>query len=146
MGKKTQAIRDGMMLTVGFHTADPPLVWRFDVAGNPTFSLALQARENGWDFGFVAPKTEFSPVAHFAMRAHAEEALIAVERALEDRKIGTLIGKGLLFAGAAAVIILLLALTYGTFAASRSTPVANAATTLQNGVPFAADDVLKPPN
>ncbi len=69
-------------LIAAFHRATPPMVWRFDLVRNHTFSLALQGDEGEWELGLTSPKGDFQPVARFALREDAEEAFIKVERIL----------------------------------------------------------------
>jgi hypothetical protein len=82
-----EAKRIGTSLVAAFHRANPPLVWRFDLERNHSFSLALQGDEGEWELGLTSPKGDFQPVARFAVREDAEVAFIKVERILSKRDI-----------------------------------------------------------
>jgi nitrate reductase NapE component len=164
MSKKTQARCTQSMLTVGFHAATPPLVWRFDLERNHSFTLSLQGEEGDWELGITSPKGDFYPVVHFAAREDAEEALATVEKTL-SRKKGSLLGKAFMIVGLLALVIVVVVVGYGFYAqhqmmnaamTSTSTPFAAsaappsaappvAAEPAPDGIPLSADDVLKPP-
>jgi hypothetical protein len=166
MTKKTQAKCTKDMLTVGFHTASPPLVWRFDLERNHSFTLSLQGEEGDWELGVTSPKGEFYPVVHFDAREDAEDALTVVEKAL-SRKRGSasLLTKALAFVGILALLILGSVVIYGSIidhqlSASQFSPSATSldpsamapsmaapATSAPDaeGVPLSADEVLKAP-
>ena len=108
MNKKTETKCNGMMLTVGFHAANPPLIWRFDLERNHSFTLALQGEEGDWELGVTSPKGDFYPVVHFLAREDAEEAFAKVEKILaRKRGAASYIFKALLaVAGFAALVVL----------------------------------------
>ena len=80
--KPVEAKRSGNTLIAAFHRANPPLVWRFDLERNHSFTLALQGDEGEWELGLTSPKGDFHPVARFALRDDAEDAFIKVEKIL----------------------------------------------------------------
>ena len=86
MKKKTEAKCSRKMLTVAFHSADPPLIWRFDLERNHSFTLSLQGEEGDWELGVTTPKGDFYPIAHFAERETGEEALNEIETILNREK------------------------------------------------------------
>jgi len=155
------------MLTVGFHTASPPLVWRFDLERNHSFTLSLQGEEGDWELGVTSPKGEFYPVVHFDAREDAEDALAVVEKAL-SRKRGSssLLTKALAFVGILALLVVAGVVIYGLMIehsirassqiapsisdmGSPMAPTAVAPPTASpdtEGVPLSADDVLKAPH
>jgi hypothetical protein len=156
MTHQTKALCQGSMLTAQFNAANPPLIWRFDLERNHSFTLALQGESGDWDLGVTSPKGDFYSVVHFAAREDAEEALDAVGKALacRQRRCGV-IGKTLLSVVLAALVITVSVVGYGFYVKARpqSTAVSSApgvvapapATAIQEGVPLSADDVLKPP-
>ncbi|MDR3451049.1 MAG: hypothetical protein P4M15_15125 [Alphaproteobacteria bacterium] len=154
MNKKTEAKCNGDMLMVGFHGANPPLIWRFDLERNHSFTLALQGDEGEWELGITTPKGDFYPVVHFVAREDAEEAFAKVEKTLARRNAGmsgvvkAIIGLALValvvFAGVVGFSLYVNA--HGNTALS--TPLAGAASApgaMPEGVPLPADQVLKPP-
>jgi hypothetical protein len=154
MKKKTLAKIKGSTLTVGFHSAKSPLIWRFDLDRNHSFTFSLQGDEGDWELGVTSVKGDFSPVAHFDEREDAEEALDIVEKTLSRKGSGTtLVLKALGYVGllaastALVVFIIATALTHrahdphAALTANPSHPVVQE----QDGVPMSADDVLQPP-
>ena len=153
MSKKTEARCSGTMLTVGFHTATPPLVWRFDLERNHSFTLSLQGDEGDWELCITSPKGDFYPVVHFAAREDAEEALEKVEKALARKKGScSLLTKALGFLGVLAVLVVIGVILYGISAnnalkqMSSSLTGSTSSPTVEQGVPLSADDVLQPPH
>jgi hypothetical protein len=155
MKKKTEAKCNGATLIVGFHAASPPLIWRFDLERNHSFTLALQGEDGDWELGVTSPKGEFYPVVHFTAREDAEEAFAKVEKALSLRKAaGSLAARWLkillgVIAVMAAIIFLSIysvnhKMSIRSSAISSAAPVA-ATPQVEEGVPLSADDVLKPP-
>jgi hypothetical protein len=65
-------------LVATFAKANPPLIWRFDLDRNHSFTLALQGDDQEWELGVTSPKGEFNPIARFPSREDAEEALASV--------------------------------------------------------------------
>jgi hypothetical protein len=153
MNKLTEAKCTGSMLTVGFHSANPPLIWRFDLERNHSFTLALQGEDGGWEFGVTTPKGDFYPVVHFAAREDAEDAFTKVERALlTNRSTGSIVAKASM--GLVAVVLLVLSgfFLFGLYVNHQASVVSNGTSTTTvvqpvapGGVPLAADDVLTPP-
>jgi len=154
MNKKTEAKCNGDMLTVGFHGANPPLIWRFDLERNHSFTLSLQGEEGDWELGITTPKGDFYPVVHFVAHEDAEEAFIKVEKILAKRKgTASLIAKALLAVAALALLVVGGVLLFGFYVGHRTSPILSSTTVapttppsqIKEGVPLSADDVLKPP-
>jgi hypothetical protein len=153
MTKKTEAKCNGSMLTVGFHNANPPLIWRFDLERNHSFTLALQGEDSDWELGVTSPKGDFYPVVHFAAREDAEEAFGKVEKALSVKKAAkSVLAKAFsILLG----VIILIGLGFGLFvfimshkfggAQTAQTMTGPAPADIREGIPLPADDVLKPP-
>jgi len=157
--KPVEAKRMGDSLVAAFHRANPPLVWRFDLERNHSFTLALQGDEGEWELGLTSPKGDFHPVARFAVREDAEDAFVKIEKILakSGRPWFKISIRGVL------LVILLLILTFlvlviGDFVAkfhggASSLRSLSAATLpapvpppeIKPGVPLSADDYLKPP-
>jgi hypothetical protein len=78
----------GATLVASFHRANPPLIWRFDLEHNHSFSLALQGDDGDWELGLTSQKGEFQPVASFAVRDDAEQAFVKVEHMLAKGRTG----------------------------------------------------------
>ncbi len=156
--------RVGSSLVATFDKANPPLVWRFDLERNHSFTLALQG-ENEWELGITSVKGEFHPVARFPLKEDAEEALAAVGEILGEGSFDWVFG--VLRSVGIGLLVLFLVL-WGWSAAVRMmnppptlpAPVSQIAPSMpteappaspaaapesQNGVPLPADDVLKPP-
>jgi hypothetical protein len=155
MSKKTEAKCNGSMLTVGFHSANPPLIWRFDLERNHSFTLALQGEEGEWELGITTPKGDFYPVVHFVAREDAEEAFNKVEKILaKKRGVGSLIVKALLGVAVLALLVAGSVIAFATYinrmpafpmsaaGLPHPMPVPSA---MPEGIPLSADDVLKPP-
>jgi hypothetical protein len=153
MTRKTQAKCIGHNLTVGFHSAHPPLIWRFDLERNHSFTLSLQGEEGDWELGITSPKGDFYGVAHFATRDDAEEALLTVEKTLSRRKGGSSILKALLAVVVAVIVVVGAVALFATFISHSARPVVSTAImpsaapapVVQDGIPLPADEVLKPP-
>ena len=158
--KPVEARRTGNSLTAAFHRANPPLIWRFDLERNHSFSLALQGEEGEWELGLTSPKGDFHPIARFTLREEAEEAFIALERlrakgggnGLSGLSWGTILWRIL----ATLVIVVLLGLVlvginigrhfFGVMSAASHTPASlSAPTEMRPGIPVPADQFLKPP-
>jgi hypothetical protein len=150
MSKKTEAKCQGMMLIAGFHSANPPLIWRFDLERNHSFTLSLQGEEGEWELGITTPKGEFYPVVHFVAREDAEEAFEKVERALaQKRSKGSQIAKAVTLVIMAALTIVLGVGLSAHFLWHRAEPLKATAIIpepeIRNGIPLPADEVLKAP-
>lgn len=76
----------GHNLVASFGTANPPLVWQFDLERNHSFTIALQGEGGDWELGITSPKGEFYPIAHFPSREDAEEALNKIQKILLKKK------------------------------------------------------------
>jgi len=153
MNKKTEAKCNGLMLTVGFHAANPPLIWRFDLERNHSFTLALQGEPGDWELGVTSPKGDFSSVVHFTNREDAEEAFTKVEKILSHKRgSSSLVMKALAILGVSALLIvagvILFGLSINHQGQSLSTSMGsiNMPSVVKEGVPLSADDVLKAPH
>lgn len=158
MNKKTEAKCTGMTLTVGFHGANPPLIWRFDLERNHSFTLALQGEDGDWELGVTSPKGDFYPVVHFITREDAEEAFVKVEKALSLRKAtSSVVVRALQILAVLVVVIVLGIMAFGFYvshpAGLRSSTISSTSPAAQmpvqapqEGIPLSADDVLKPPS
>ena len=143
-------------LVAAFHRADPPLVWRFDLERNHSFSLALQGEDGDWELGLTSQKGEFYPVARFTTREDAEDAFAGVEKVLAKGRHSALRG-ALKIAGIVTVAALALAtaftlmVTYNVMHLASHYPGAEtqaqgaAPPAMKNGVPLPADQYLRPP-
>ena len=73
----------GTTLVVAFQKSAPPLIWKFDLERNHSFTLALQDKDNEF-----AVRRQLTQAANFSRRAlcsdreAAEEAFAAVQKAL----------------------------------------------------------------
>jgi hypothetical protein len=158
MKKNTEAKISGHTLTAGFHSANPPLIWRFDLERNHSFTLSLQGEEGDYELGITSPRGDFYPVVHFADREDAEEALLKVEATLAKRRggAGSLVMKALGVVAALAAIIIVAVVGFGLYvqhqasapSAQLSSEIApqGAPTPMPDGIPVSADDVLKAPS
>lgn len=160
--KKPNVRRVGTSLVATFDKANPPLIWRFDLERNHSFTLAMQGQDGEWELGVTSVKGEFHPVARFPLREDAEEALETVSGALNGggfawlpkalKTIGVLL---LLFLGAAFLTTFVTQVIHPAANVAQQplpeefsdkTPPAPAPPPPPNGVPLSADEVLKPPS
>jgi hypothetical protein len=126
-------------LVVDFRASAPPVLWRFDLEKNHSFSFGLQDVEGGLVLGVAMPDGAFHAVARFARREDAEEARDAVRKALMKR------GRCRKWLKVLAVVVAALLVLFLVLA-SMGRPQAPAETAEQEfGVPQVADDILKPP-
>ena len=157
----------GPNLVAAFHRAQPPLVWRFDLERNHSFTIALQGDEGDWEIGITSAKGEFYPIVHFTAREDAEEALTSVQKILMKRKGSKLWCALKMFL---LLIVLCIILLGGGLALFIRAPFLSAslpsvmmrppaptmvapppavqpmpAPAFPSGIPLPADDVLKPP-
>ena len=152
MSKRTEVTCNGQMLTVHFSTATPSLIWRFDLERNHSFTLSLQGEEGDWELGVTSPQGDFYPVAHFAAREDAEEAMIKVGKSLSRTSKGAGSGsrmlRALLIFCVLVGCVVLVVIGVGFWAGHPSPQLSSALSPspmVQEGVPMSADDVLKPP-
>ena len=154
--KAVEAKRVGTSLVAAFHKANPPLVWRFDLERNHSFSLALQGTAGDWQLGLTTPTGEFQTVARFAERADAELAFTETEKVLAQGK-PTATGILLKLFGVVALIFVGI-IVFGYITEQnllvkqhtvKSTAIVPAMPTakpvVKPGVPLPADDFLVPP-
>jgi len=149
----------GPNLVAAFPTANPPLIWKFDLDRNHSFTVCMQGEINDWELGVTSPKGEFYPVAHFPLKEDAEQAMAKVQKVLMQKRRSKFwsfmrwaFGL-LLFAVLATVIWIVLQPTLPASLSStnnglmRLPPVTSmpAAPVIRPGVPQSADDVLQPP-
>lgn len=164
--KSTKVRQNGHTLVAAYHNANPPLIWKFDLERNHSFTLALQGEDGDWELGVTTPKEEFHPVARFASREDAEEAFAKTQRALLCGKRN--IWKMISFLLIAILLFLYVIMPIGSYflrAVSRpalanlpagstvytpptmpTRPLPTTSPTLQDGIPLPADQVLKPPS
>ena len=168
-GKSVEARRVGTSLVAAFHKANPPLIWRFDLARNHSFTLVLRKSGDQWILGLAPGENEFHPVACFASHAEAEEAFVTVEKILATspyawvrttlKFFGFVAGGG----GVCALLFLLClwglevirgletthttnqAFIDGSPISPSQPPKSAAAPVAKPGIPLPADEYLKPP-
>jgi predicted nucleic acid-binding Zn ribbon protein len=150
--KKSVTVRQvGHTLVAAYDNANPPLIWKFDLERNHSFSLAMKGTDNGWELGVTSAKDEFHPVARFRSRDEAEEAFSKTQKALmggKDNRWRT-IAIGLIVVLALMLVVVVLPLMgavhnlNGKVHAASST--SSAEPEMKDGVPLDADQVLKPP-
>ena len=150
MKKTTEVKCTKSMLTAAFHAADPPLIWRFDLERNHSFTLSLQGEEGDWELGVTTPKGDFYPVAHFAERDRADEALAKIEKALaKEKSIGPLLLKAFAIVAVFSVLVIVGAVMLGHSVTAPSSAVgllSAAPSAPQGGMPQSADEILQPPS
>jgi len=144
----------GSTLVAAFRKSEPPLIWKFDLERNHSFTLALQGEEGELELGVTSPKGEFYSVARFAAREDAEQAFTAVQKALLSRKRNWL--KLLLSWVAGILLLMLLALLISGFfsvthfmdsvSSLSGSGLPGIPNGIPNGVPLPADRVLIPPH
>lgn len=157
-GKKPDVRRVKSSLVATLSKANPPLIWRFDLERNHSFTLALQGQDNEWELGVTSPRGEFNPVARFPLREDAEEALAAIGGELAKGRLRW-VGGFLKIIGMLALLLFIGAVVWSSFlrmsqhrlaqlesqqqVQAPQRPTGPSAT--QNGIPLPADEVLKPP-
>ncbi len=157
----TEAKCDGTTLTAAFPTASPPLIWRFDLERNHSFTFSQRGGDGKWELGVTSPNGDFCSVAYFTSRAEADDALVKVGHALAHKRPDFAVGlasggmpsaliiRSLTVVGVAAAVIILLVFLVSPFLHKThavSSATASAPTVVQeDGVPLSADDVLTPP-
>jgi hypothetical protein len=90
--KPVEARKVGSTLVAVFRHSNPSLVWKFDLARNHSFTVALQGEEGDWELGVTSPKGEFYSIARFASREDAEAAFTAVQKILMKSKRNWFVG------------------------------------------------------
>ncbi len=151
----------GQTLIATFRAASPPLIWQYDLEKNHSFSVTVQGEDGKWSLGVVAPQGEFVSVAKFNMRAEADEAFAAVERAMKRPRRLFRPWQGWVRSALLIVLFLLLGLfavklIFGETSSNIVKPASNTATepslnvtkptkSGQTNVPLVADDFLKMP-
>lgn len=151
----------GSNLVASFQRADPPLIWKFDLDRNHSFTIALQGDEGDWELGITSPKGEFFPIAHFPAREDAEDALMAVQKVLMKKRRSKwanffrfVIIFFILIAAGIAAAIYFTQQHFPGFLTRGLTDLATAPLSysdgakpgvIPSGVPLSADEVLKPP-
>lgn len=143
--KNVEAKRMGSTLVVAFHRANPPLIWRFDLERNHSFTLALQGEEGDWELGVTSPKGEFYTITRFLAREDAEEAFRITQKTLMKKRCRWLKVFGVILA----VLLLVLTALYlvGRLSGSGlpSESQGSSPVEMQGGIPLPADQVLTPP-
>lgn len=167
--KKTDVRRAGASLVATLPNANPPLIWRFDLERNHTFTLAMQGQDQEWELGVTSIKGEFHPVARFPERDDAEEAMASIGALLRNGgEWGSILGVLKLVA---ILIVLFAVAAVGTHFVLRRDMAQHSAVTATpapvapiqvappkpetppvappmppSGISLPADEVLKPPN
>ncbi len=147
----------GPNLVAAFHNANPPLVWKFDLDRNHSFTVALQGEDGDWELGITSPKGEFYPVAHFLVRENAEEALASVQKILMKKrcsKVWSVIRFLLILIVVAGLLLVaggyLMATGFSRMgflmpSLSAGSPPAAPSAMIPSGVPVPADQFLQAP-
>lgn len=91
-----------------FREAEPPLVWRYDLARDPCFTLTARDSDSRCEIGFIQSDGAFSKIASFPERELAEAALL---------KIARVVGAPFIRWGRVLLLSIVLALTAFTAAA-----------------------------
>ena len=151
-----QAKLTSRVLLVSIESADLPLVWQWDVEKNHTYVATLRRCESGWDLGVVLPQQEFAQIAHFENYETAETALTVVRQALmkgacqsKRRILRWVVIIALAFLVLRFVPGLMLRLLHAPSSLRQEQMTSETQQPKQvevlQGVPQAADDVLKAP-
>ena len=151
----------GQSLVATFHTASPPLIWQYDLEKNHSFTMTVQGEDGKWALGVTTPQGLFTPIAHFALRAEADEAFAVVERAMTRPRRLINPWQGRVRSALLVAVFLLIGLfaVKLIFSSPASTAVSSAIKTTtesrlnslksemsgQTNVPQVADDFLKMP-
>src|ERR1700733_14871189 len=85
-GKPVKAKKIGGSLIAAFPGANPPVVWKFDLEKNHSFTMALQGEDGDWELGVTSPRGEFYPVARFLAREDADDAFACAQKAMLKRE------------------------------------------------------------
>ncbi len=162
MSDRITAEKVGSTLVASFPSANPPLVWRFDLERNHTFTLALQGDDGEWELGMTSQKGEFYPVARFNHREEADLAMQKIERVLM-RRSGSWKQRFLWFFAIVGVVLILFTFYSRLIGTSHPSPDArmgyiapqqrqmpipdlsgsDGRGETPSGVPLSADDVLR---
>lgn len=140
------------------NSSSPPIIWQFDLAKMPNYTLTLREKDGEWDLGLLLPQGTFNVIAHFDERSDAEEAYAAIRRALICEANGSHRVRRFL------TLLIVFVLGLLTAQLFMSTPLPSGAELAQKvlsneapehqgagpkelrpGVPMSADDVLTPP-
>jgi hypothetical protein len=167
--KSIKARRAGTSLVAAFHKANPPLIWRFDLARNHSFTLLMQKEKDQWVLGLAPSENEFHAIARFTSHADAKEAFVAVEKILARRAyawIGTMLKVfSIVLAAVFICALLFLGILWGAelMRGIKTAPAVNQtflngvqlptqspngpapAPAIKPGVPLPADEYLRPP-
>lgn len=76
----------GSTLVASFQNANPPLIWKFDLQRNHSFTLVLQGEDGDWELGLNSPRGDFYPIVHFYAREDADEAFVKVQKILMKKR------------------------------------------------------------
>lgn len=137
-------------LVANFAKADPPVVWRFDLERNHSFSVALRPVNEVWELGVTLPNGEFHIIARFNEGAEAEVAYRRLAKVLAQGRFSwvRVMVKGfvVVLVLLAVLYVTLLALQQGRFAASSHVVRQEEAPAAVAGEPVPADEVLTPPS
>lgn len=143
----------GYCLLASFENSVPPVVWRHDLAKNPTFSLSLRGSGDDWTLGITEHtqhKADFVSIARFDNREEAEDAYAAVQKALFNKpfRLGALVIPVVLLA-----VFLLVVYSFmtrntdsnrgETAPVAPTSEISKPAPKKEFGVPLSADEVLQ---
>lgn len=147
-GSTKAVINHGDLVAV-FSTANPPMVWNYDLEHNRNFSVMLKQGEAGWGLGVVGEAGVYTAIAQFETRDEATEAFDRVQRVLSAKKWAGLWLAVKLITGAA--VLLLLVLLLARIISSQPAGMmhmgglqgGNVRQAIPQGVPLPADLLLK---
>lgn len=77
----------GGVLVASFRCANPPVMWRYDVQKNHSFSVALRGQDGDWVLG-LKTTDGFEDICHYTAREDAVAALELVDGALNKKGQG----------------------------------------------------------
>jgi hypothetical protein len=142
--KSVSAKMSGSTLVVSFQKSTPPLIWKFDLEKNHSFTVALQGEDNDLQLGVNSSRGEFTPIAHFSDRDSAEEAFMALQEILmkKQRGLGTTV---LAVLGGVFIIMIVVGAIGKIVTSTQNKDVSAGPQQITPGVAVPADKVLQPP-
>ena len=140
-------------LVAGFHRANPPLIWKFDLERNHSFTISLQGEDGDWELGLTALKGDFYPIARFVGHDDASEAFQTLQKTLmkKTRYLPSLPKSWLGWLGLLIGLFAIFVILRDVYIELRHPGTFNAASVsrtnvVKPGVPQSADDVLAAPH
>lgn len=157
--KSVTAKMVGPTLVASFQKANPPLIWKFDLQRNHSFTLALQGEDGDWELGLNSPRGDFYPIVHFYAREDAEEAFEKVQKILMKKR-GSLAWRIIRFVFILIFLVLVGIVGWGYYLNQQGITaedlmrsggltqptVPSAKPQAPMGVPLPADEILKRPD